>query len=126
MTTYYSPGCINEKAHTCNNCSTNDGRPTLCWEKEDFDLCHECIEKLWVDYSSKILHHKPIIIIKRAIINEELRNKIFKRDGFKCVSCLSEENLSIDHILPFIKGGMAEPCNLQTLCRTCNSKKGGK
>ena len=124
MTTYFSPGCKNEKAHLCNNCTTDDGRPTLYWEKEDFDLCHECVEKLWIDYSSKILHHKPVIIIKRAVITEELRNKIFKRDAYKCVYCFSNKNLCIDHIVPFSKGGRTDPHNLQTLCSVCNNKKG--
>jgi len=56
-------------------------------------------------------------------VPEELRQKIFDRDGRKCVICGAKEDLSIDHIIPRSKGGTNDPENLQTLCRSCNSSK---
>ena len=69
---------------------------------------------------------EPEIIPYRMGIREELRNEIYDRDGRKCLFCGSTENLSIDHIHPFSKGGKTELSNLQTLCMTCNRKKKNK
>ena len=59
----------------------------------------------------------------RITIPEELRNEIYDRDGRKCVQCGATDNLCIDHVYPFVNGGKTERDNLQTLCRSCNSKK---
>lgn len=59
-------------------------------------------------------------------LREEASDKrwtIYVRDGFKCRHCGSQWNLSIDHITPISKGGWSDDENLQTLCRSCNSKK---
>lgn len=55
-----------------------------------------------------------------------LRLKVFVRDGFECVVCGALHDLTIDHIWPQSKGGTNEEGNLQTLCRTCNSRKGSR
>jgi hypothetical protein len=60
------------------------------------------------------------------IKNDRLRIIVFSKDNFRCVSCGSEENLSVDHIRPVLKGGSSEINNLQTLCKSCNSRKGAK
>jgi len=52
------------------------------------------------------------------------RNNIFKRDGYKCVYCSHEDNLTIDHVLPRSKGGSSTWSNLVTACKSCNSRKG--
>lgn len=50
--------------------------------------------------------------------------RIFARDGFRCVKCGNEDDLTIDHIHPVCYGGTNEIFNLQTLCRKCNMEKG--
>lgn len=60
------------------------------------------------------------------IKKKSVRQMIFKRDGYKCKKCKSTENLSVDHIKPVLQGGLDTIDNLQTLCRSCNSKKGAK
>lgn len=62
----------------------------------------------------------------RLTITETQRNRIFKRDGFKCVKCGANDDLKIDHIKPFVEGGKTEDDNLQTLCKSCNYKKRGE
>lgn len=52
--------------------------------------------------------------------------EVWKRDGFKCVDCKSDSDLTVDHIHPRSKGGTEEMDNLQTLCRPCNSRKCAK
>src|SRR5512139_417139 len=63
---------------------------------------------------------------RRKAIPKALRQKIYERDGFCCVECRGTEDLSIDHIVPVICGGDNSEDNLQTLCRSCNSRKGTK
>jgi 5-methylcytosine-specific restriction endonuclease McrA len=60
----------------------------------------------------------------REPIDPELRWAVFRRDGYACLYCGSESNLSVDHIFPVSRGGGNDPDNLQTLCRDCNSRKG--
>lgn len=44
----------------------------------------------------------------------------------KCAFCGSIENLVVDHIKPWSKGGTHDRENLQCLCRKCNSEKSDK
>jgi 5-methylcytosine-specific restriction endonuclease McrA len=55
----------------------------------------------------------------------KLREWIIKRDGC-CQMCGTEERLSVDHIVPRHLGGDDNPSNLQVLCSSCNSSKGGR
>ena len=55
-----------------------------------------------------------------------LRWTIWERDDFTCQMCGARSHLSIDHIIPESKGGLLVEANLQTLCRSCNSRKGAK
>lgn len=57
---------------------------------------------------------------------ESLRKKVMQRDGSKCLSCESEIDLHVDHIIPRALGGKTELENLQTLCRVCNQSKGAR
>jgi len=54
--------------------------------------------------------------IKKILIKEESR----------CNYCLSDKNLTIDHIIPISKGGKNSLDNVQVLCSTCNIKKNNK
>ena len=62
----------------------------------------------------------------RIAISDDLRKKIFTRDGYRCKICESILNLVVDHIYPHSLGGADSEDNLQTLCRSCNSRKGAK
>lgn len=54
------------------------------------------------------------------------RVEVYARDGGMCRHCETTEDLSIDHIQPWSKGGAHEMWNFQTLCRSCNSSKGNR
>ena len=51
------------------------------------------------------------------------RQEIINRDK-KCLKCGSVDELTVDHIIPLSKGGTNIPENLQTLCISCNRRKG--
>ncbi len=55
----------------------------------------------------------------------KIRQRILQRDGYTCQMCGGEGN-SVDHILPRLSGGSDDEWNLQTLCGSCNSSKGGR
>ena len=63
---------------------------------------------------------------KKKKIPTETRWAVWERDNFTCVICGSRNYLTIDHIIPERSGGNLKLENLQTLCRSCNSKKGTK
>jgi 5-methylcytosine-specific restriction endonuclease McrA len=46
-------------------------------------------------------------------------------NGRVCLACGAAEILSVDHIVPLSLGGSNTTGNIQPLCETCNSLKGG-
>lgn len=54
------------------------------------------------------------------------RLAIFARDDYACVECGSRNDLTVDHSVPVVQGGGDDEENLRTLCRSCNSRKGGR
>lgn len=79
--------------------------------------CYDCLN---------IFHGGGRKSYRKIPIPYELRIAVFKRDGFTCKHCGSKENLHADHIFPESKGGQATMENLQTLCKSCNCKKGDR
>lgn len=63
---------------------------------------------------------------KRDPIPAAVRFFVFERDGYRCAQCGTAEDLTIDHIYPKSLGGADTEDNLQTLCRSCNSRKGAR
>ena len=59
-------------------------------------------------------------------ITQAVKDRVWNRDGGKCVQCGSNENLEFDHIIPFSKGGANTYRNIQLLCEPCNRSKSAK
>lgn len=74
-----------------------------------------------------------------------MRAVVFTRDGHACRRCgwspkgapllvsetitkrngrMGYRGLELDHVVPFAHGGVFTADNLQTLCNTCNARKG--
>jgi hypothetical protein len=62
----------------------------------------------------------------REPIPQDIMDKVWNRDGGKCVKCGSQENLEFDHIIPISRGGANTYRNLQILCKKCNLEKSNK
>jgi hypothetical protein len=63
------------------------------------------------------------LLRSRTHISPEVREFVMARDGYRCVLCGTKENLTLDHIYPWSKGGPDTEDNLRVLCRSCNSTK---
>tara|TARA_Y100001954_G_C15676974_1_gene535719 strand:+ start:33 stop:998 length:966 start_codon:yes stop_codon:yes gene_type:complete len=95
------------------------------WMKKRFELSEsdkrmmdEIMEKHGFSYDEE--DDKP----KRSRrISQSVKDKVWNRDGGKCVLCGSNENIEFDHIVPFSKGGANTYRNIQILCESCNRKK---
>lgn len=61
--------------------------------------------------------------LRRASIPERVRRRVYERDGHACAACGATQNLSLDHIVHWSKGGSDSEHNLRTLCLPCNSSR---
>ncbi len=43
-----------------------------------------------------------------------------------CERCGATTDLTGDHIVPLVRGGMNSPDNIRVLCRSCNSRRGAR
>ena len=90
--------------------------------------CRFLIKKGYDNYNKWILKNsgKKRRDAQNFISRKKIREFIFKRDNYRCLCCDSNKKLSIDHIIPVNKNGKNKISNLQTLCKSCNSKKSDK
>lgn len=57
------------------------------------------------------------------------RKNVYKRDNYTCQYCgmkPSQEDLTVDHVMPRSRGGHSEWANCVSACSKCNKKKGNK
>jgi 5-methylcytosine-specific restriction endonuclease McrA len=87
----------------------------LIYEKPFLFICNSVSNKI-----------KECLRYRKKKIPRPLRIKCFKKNKYRCVYCGGYKNLSADHIVPESKGGKLILENLQTLCRSCNSRKGAR
>lgn len=66
----------------------------------------------------------PDWVERRATIPRAVREAVYERDGWACITCGTADDLTLDHIYPWILGGPDTVDNLQAMCRPCNSRKG--
>ncbi len=78
-------------------------------------LCESCLQSAFNPYYSSAY--------KKSRVPVPLRWAVWERDDFTCLRCHERQYLTVDHIIPESKGGKTELNNLQTLCKSCNSRK---
>jgi len=57
------------------------------------------------------------------------RQHVFLRDDFRCQYCYDDfpaKDLTLDHVLPVMRGGRTSWSNIVTCCVDCNQRKGAK
>lgn len=114
---------------TCLSCGKETSREYLY--TLDHGVCGACAkriaEKYDLEHSGAMEFVDAQSPLRKSPIPQELRWKIFERDGFACRQCgVTGVELTIDHIKARAKGGSDDEENLQTLCRPCNGSKGAR
>ena len=93
-------------------------------------------------YEDRLLHSEKLVIEMPAVVKLNFyvnvrkyqmlslsKENIFFRDNYTCLYCgkkLPKSYLTLDHVIPFSKGGEKTWKNLVTACHTCNNKKGDR
>ncbi len=54
------------------------------------------------------------------------KRNIFIRDRYRCQYCGSVKDLTLDHIIPKVRGGKDAWTNLVCACKKCNNYKGNR
>lgn len=67
---------------------------------------------------------RPPRTYRKAPISRSLARAVMERDAYRCRWCGTHLDLTCDHVVPESLGGPTTLDNLQTLCRSCNSRKG--
>ena len=75
----------------------------------------------WSGASARLAFRHPI-----TTTMSPQRARIYERDGFACVYCGADGDLTLDHIIPRSRGGSDDDDNLATACRRCNCRKGAR
>ena len=102
----------------------------LCWSYANLAMAHSAISqgetkygrinfmiraRLYKGLVNKSMNMKPLIDDEKAKL----------KAGCCCAYCGSTEHLSVDHLIPRIKGGANSADNSLFACKRCNSSKGG-
>lgn len=122
----------------CSLCSKSYTDNTgMIVELQDDYICLSCVRSLFfksydvrsiptLEECDGLLTYSTKGKGKRTTLPHEIREKVFRRDKYTCKHCQTKNRklLTVDHIKPYSTGGKDVFSNFQTLCRSCNSKKG--
>jgi hypothetical protein len=64
---------------------------------------------------------------QRTLRSIRARNRKRREQGNKCAECgdcLTDENVELDHTVPYRITKTTNPHDMQALCRACNRRKG--
>src|SRR5665213_194205 len=92
--------------------------------EQKYLLVEECIYNAHLALEELDQTEGVLIPTPRRGIPDRWRDAVFARDGWRCLNCADEDDLTVDHIVSLDSGGKHHPINMQTLCRSCNASKG--
>lgn len=90
-----------------------DSHPTYVKDWKDANRDH-------VNMAHRVRTH---MLRGAGILTEEDWVAVLEEFGSRCLACFSTAPVTIDHVIPIIKGGANSVSNVQPLCQPCNSKK---
>lgn len=103
---------------------------TLGWGSgEPFPDAQYHLEEMAQRHAEFFRYERPVpqrARIPRKALGAGVTRAVWDRDGWECRECSSHCDLTVDHIMPVVRGGTDEMDNLQTLCKSCNSRKGAR
>lgn len=68
-----------------------------------------------------------IDVTQRTLRGVRARNRKRREQGQNCAVCghvLTDDNVEMDHVVPYRTTKTTNPHDMQALCRACNRKKG--
>ena len=116
---YYPKGA--SMIAVCRSCKNE----VEVFAEPEFFICAKCRDIDFSHRGNSGYDNHPTKRIK-ATIPASIRWAVWERDDFTCQHCGSRKHLTVDHIHPESKGGLMTMDNAQTLCRSCNSRKGAR
>ena len=86
----------------------------------------------WIVHSPSISINVPSVVVNRAFLKKKTsvrfsRSTLLLRDNYTCQYChdhLTLNQMTIDHVIPRVRGGTTKWENVVCSCYTCNSLKG--
>ncbi|WP_331731801.1 HNH endonuclease (plasmid) [Streptomyces sp. NBC_01005] len=122
--------CIGKSVDTVDRCITSlEQRGLLKVHRRT----HPDNPKVYVPSEYELLPYQPQPVVapaavvapprKRMPISATKRARVLARDGHRCRKCSAIEDLTIDHIKHWSRGGSNADDNLRVLCRSCNSRR---
>jgi hypothetical protein len=88
----------------------------------------------WEVHSPTITMAVPSVMISRTFVKKKhvvrfTRNNLLIRDNFQCQYCgiaMTNSTLTVDHVIPRVRGGKTKWENIVCACHRCNANKGHK
>jgi Ca2+/Na+ antiporter len=114
-------------------CKATEKKINIVWKRFHFDTTKFNVNTplhrgiTFKGFGTKQLEEPKVENDKKSRrISQDVKDRVWNRDGGKCVECGSNENLEFDHIIPHSKGGANTYRNIQLLCEPCNRSKSAK
>lgn len=60
--------------------------------------------------------------VRKRTFRGKFKKRILDRDNNQCVLCHNSEKLTLQHVVPYSRGGETSYRNLVTLCKDCNEE----
>jgi hypothetical protein len=98
--------------------------PDFGYFKAQYNACQD---RLLQDFPSGKIPLSEIFDTEDLLeseVSDATKAEVKRRDGKRCLCCGSKSHLEVDHIQARYYSGDNDINNLQTLCRSCNSRKG--
>lgn len=106
-------------------------REAIAWTYANLGMADAALKEQAITYTR--VHYMIRSRLYKGLVTQKMSMRsLYDDERLKmtlpqvCCYCGCATDLSLDHLIPRIKGGTDEGDNLVWACRSCNSSKGGK